>query len=93
LYILLYYHNGSKKIITIRYGDAIFAVAEPLLMGFCEFVGEGLNQVHCLTSLDNQMVMMTYKCSFDGGPPQPCKELRSYRSRIQQATQSGLFDC
>ena len=23
-----------------------FVVAEPLLAGFCEFVGEGLNQVH-----------------------------------------------
>ena len=50
-----------------------FVVAEPLLAGFCEFVGEGLNQVHCLTSLDNHMVMINQECSFDGGPPQPCK--------------------
>ena len=50
-----------------------FVVAEPLLTGFCEFVGEGLNQVHCQTILDNHIVMITQECSFDGGPPQPCK--------------------
>ena len=45
-------------------GNIIIKVSEPLLMGFCEFVDEGLNQVYCLTSLDmynhSDMVTITY---------------------------------
>ena len=46
-------------------------------MGFCEFIGDEFDQVHCRTSLDNHMVMLTYNCSYDGGPSQTCKELNT----------------
>ena len=42
--------------------DLVNVIVEPPLRGNCELVGEHVN---CWTSLDNHMVTLMYKCSYE----------------------------